>query len=50
MHQTTDVTIKDMNTGLEVLPWEFTRLTITGNEKKAQPVSGDVVRLATGFE
>ena len=32
MHQTTDVTIKDMNTGLEVLPWEFTRLTITGNE------------------
>lgn len=50
MHQTTDVTIKDMNTGLEVLPWEFTRLTITGNEKKAQLVSGDVVRLATGFE
>lgn len=50
MHQTTDVTIRDMNTGLEVLPWEFTRLTITGNEKKAQLVSGDVVRLATGFE
>lgn len=50
MHQTTDVTIKDMNTGLEVLPWEFTRLTITGNEKKAQLVSGDVVRLTTGFE
>ena len=50
MHQTTDVTVKDMNTGLEVLPWEFTRLTITGEEKRYQTGSCDVVRLATGFE
>ncbi|MDR1500315.1 MAG: gluconolaconase [Tannerellaceae bacterium] len=49
---TIDLTMYDMNTGLEVRPWEFTHLKITGDEKPAsQPAAaGSVERLATGFE
>lgn len=52
MRFTTDIVFKDMNTGLEVRPWEFTRLTITGKEtaKRPEPNEDGVVRLATGFE
>ncbi len=49
MRYTTDVTMKDMDSGLEVMPWEFTRLTITGKEKKAQE-TGRVRKLVGGFE
>jgi hypothetical protein len=50
---TTDLPLYDINTGIEVRPWEFTRLTITGNEKgngahEFEP--GAVEKLATGFE
>jgi hypothetical protein len=50
---TTDLPIYDVNTGLEVRPWEFTRLVITGNETRKQPLDlkpGKVEKLATGFE
>ena len=50
---TIDLTIYDINTGLEVRPWEFTYLKITGDEQRVTPLSGSagkVERLATGFE
>jgi len=44
-------TLYDLNTGIEVRPWEFNRLYITGNEKKADySKTGSVEQLATGFE
>jgi len=48
-----DNTIYDINTELDVRPWEFTYLKITGDEKRAVPLTGapgKVERLATGFE
>lgn len=50
MHHTIDITLKDINTGQEVLPWEFTRLSITGNEKRISNIAGRAEALATGFE
>ncbi|MBN1894788.1 SMP-30/gluconolactonase/LRE family protein [bacterium] len=50
---TTDLPFYDINTGIDVRPWEFTRLFITGNEARGIPLSreaGKVERLATGFE
>jgi hypothetical protein len=49
---TIDLTMYDINTGLEVRPWEFTYLRITGSERPAAPAAtaGNVRRLATGFE
>lgn len=52
MRFTIDLTMYDINTKQDVRPWEFTRLSITGNE----PVKFDcenqdgVKQLATGFE
>ena len=48
-----DMTIHDINTELDVRPWEFTYLKITGEEKRATPLTGavgKVERLASGFE
>ncbi len=50
---TTDMPVYDINTGIEVRPWEFTRLYITGKEARQTPLAnekGKVERLATGFE
>ena len=50
---TIDLTMYDINTGLEVRPWELTYLKITGNEARTTPITnevGNVERLATGFE
>lgn len=50
---TTDVPFYDINTDLDVRPWEFTRLVITGKEARKTPLTnekGKVERLATGFE
>jgi sugar lactone lactonase YvrE len=50
---TTDLPIYDMNTGIGVRPWEFTRLCITGNEVRKMPLTneiGKVEMLAKGFE
>ena len=50
---TTDLPLYDINTDIDVRPWEFTRLVITGNETRRVPLSleaGKVERLATGFE
>ncbi len=50
---TIDLTIYDINKDIDVRPWEFTRLTITGDEPRATPLTGkpgEVERLATGFE
>jgi hypothetical protein len=50
---TTDLPIYDINTGIEVRPWEFTRLYITGNEVRKMPLTneiGKVEMLAKGFE
>ncbi|MBN1997067.1 SMP-30/gluconolactonase/LRE family protein, partial [candidate division KSB1 bacterium] len=50
---TTDLPVYDMNKDLDVRPWEFTRLYITGDEKRRTPLKfekGMVKKLATGFE
>ncbi|NQT26217.1 SMP-30/gluconolactonase/LRE family protein [candidate division KSB1 bacterium] len=50
---TTDLPVYDINKDVDVRPWEFTRLLITGDEKRNHPLllkKGDVERLATGFE
>lgn len=50
---TTDVPVYDINLDVDVRPWEFTRLYITGNENRRVPLTfekGKVERLATGFE
>ncbi|MBN1597550.1 MAG: SMP-30/gluconolactonase/LRE family protein [Bacteroidales bacterium] len=47
---TTDNPLYDINTGIEIRPWEFVRLYIEG-ENYENPVSKDkVVMLAKGFE
>ena len=50
---TIDLTALDMNTGLDVRPWEITYFKITGDEKRVTPLTGavgKVERVATGFE
>ena len=50
---TTDLPFYDINTDIDVRPWEFTRLYITGKETRRTPITGEkgkVERLATGFE
>lgn len=43
--------VYDINTDIQVRPWEFTRLYITGKETpKNNRISGDVQCLASGFE
>src|SRR5450759_2191159 len=49
----TDLPFYDINTELDVRPWEFTRLCITGSEQRLVPLKdkpGIVQRIATGFE
>ncbi|MFT4222459.1 glycosyl hydrolase family 28-related protein [Dysgonomonas sp.] len=47
---TAAITLYDINTGVEVRPWELNRLYITGNEKKKADPENPVQLLATGFE
>jgi len=50
---TTNIPVYDINKDLEVRPWEFTRLLITGNESSKAPITnekGKVEKLATGME
>lgn len=50
---TTDLPFYDINNDIDVRPWEFTRLYISGNEKRQNPLTRDkevVQRVATGFE
>jgi hypothetical protein len=46
---TTTLPLYDINSNIEVRPWEFERLIITGKEKKSEP-STTVQKIATGFE
>lgn len=53
MRFTTDLVCYDVNTRQDVRPWEFTRLTISGEEPRLAPLCaepGKVEMLATGFE
>lgn len=50
---TTDVPVYDINKDIEVRPWEFQKLTITGKEQRRIPLTnavGKVEQLAAGFE
>ncbi|MFN2126613.1 MAG: glycosyl hydrolase family 28-related protein [Anaerolineales bacterium] len=50
---TTDLPLYDINKNIDVRPWEFTRLYITGDEQRSEPLSFEanrVEKLATGFE
>ncbi|MDH6305728.1 sugar lactone lactonase YvrE [Parabacteroides sp. PF5-5] len=50
---TTDLPIYDINTDIEVRPWEFQRLLITGKEPRRNPLAnkaGVAEQLASGFE
>ena len=51
---TTDIAVYDMNKGIEVRPWELSRLIVTGCEtsRLQQPTDGHAkaVLLASGFE
>jgi sugar lactone lactonase YvrE len=50
---TTDLPFYDINKDIDVRPWEFTRLYITGNEERRVPLTfapKKVEKLATGFE
>jgi hypothetical protein len=49
----TDLPFYDINKDIDVRPWEFTRLYITGNEARNQQLTfdtGQVEKLVTGFE
>jgi sugar lactone lactonase YvrE len=49
----TDLPFYDINKNIDVRPWEFTRLYITGNEARSTPLTfakGQTEKLATGFE
>ncbi len=53
MRFTTDFVCYDINTQLDVRPWEFSRLTIIGDEERENPLhgrAGEVEKLVTGFE
>ncbi|RPH98331.1 MAG: gluconolaconase, partial [Calditrichaeota bacterium] len=50
---TTDLPVYDINKDVDVRPWEFTRLVITGDERRRSPLTGavgQIEKLATGFE
>lgn len=50
---TTDLPVYDINKDIEVRPWEFQRLLITGDEQRRVPLThavGKVEQLASGFE
>jgi hypothetical protein len=50
---TTDLPLYDINKDTDVRPWEFTRLYINGDEKRAKPLlfeKGKMEKLASGFE
>ncbi|MDU1890519.1 MAG: glycosyl hydrolase family 28-related protein [Dysgonomonas sp.] len=47
---TAALTLYDINSGIEVRPWELNRLYITGKENKANLVTNNIELLATGFE
>jgi hypothetical protein len=50
---TTDLPLYDVNKNIDIRPWEFTRLYITGDEQRAEPLTFEafkVEKLATGFE
>lgn len=50
---TTDLPVYEINKDVDVRPWEFTRLYITGDEKRIEPLTfekGKMEKLATGFE
>jgi hypothetical protein len=50
---TTDLPFYDITKDIEVRPWEFTRLSMTGCEARGKPLTfekGKVEKLATGFE
>jgi hypothetical protein len=49
----TDLPFYDINKDIDVRPWEFTRLYITGNEVRSTPLTfakGQTEKLVTGFE
>lgn len=50
MRYTADVTVADINTGQQVLPWEFTYLRISGDEPTLRKSENGITTLASGFE
>lgn len=50
---TTDIPVYDINKDIEVRPWEFQKLLVTGKEERPVPLThavGKVEQLARGFE
>lgn len=50
---TTDIPVYDINKDIEVRPWEFQRMIVTGKEPRRVPLTneiGKVQQLASGFE
>ena len=50
---TTDIPVYDINTDIEVRPWELQKLVVTGKESRQTPLTGQVGKveqLARGFE
>ena len=50
---TTNIPVYDINKDIEVRPWEFQQLTVTGKEPRRVPLTnavGKVEQLAAGFE
>lgn len=50
---TNDIAVCDAGKGIDIRPWELSRLIVTGKEERPQPLDstpGHVNRLATGFE
>lgn len=45
---TTDIAVFDQNKGIEVRPWEFSRLIVKGDEQQTGLTSSDGVRMLTG--
>lgn len=50
MRYTTTYSLLDVNSGHRVLPWEFTRLTLTGKEPRADHGYEGFEQLGAGFE
>lgn len=50
MRYTTTYPVIDVRSGHRVLPWEFTRLTITGNETESNNLYKGIEKLGSGFE
>lgn len=45
---TTNIAVYDQNKGIEVRPWEFSRLIVKGDEPQSYPISSDSVRQIAG--